>query len=149
MAEEENERIARTVYEAFNDRDFDRGVALIAENGEWVNLPTGDRFHGPDGFRRNYDQWASAFPDGKCEDIHVIAGGGFVAVEFVGRGTNTGPLITPAGEIPATGRAVEVPFCDVHEIRNGKIVAGRSYFDLATMLRQLGLLPEAPVGATA
>ena len=39
-----------------------------------------------------------------------------------------------------------MPFCDVFQFRNGKIVAGRSYFDAATMMRQLGLLAEGATG---
>lgn len=146
--EHRNGSIARTVYEAFNERDFERGLAVLAADAVWTNLPTGETFHGRDGFRRNYDQWATAFPDGKCEDLHVIATDDYVVVEFMGRGTNTGPLRTPAGEVPATGRRVDVPFCDVHRIEDGEITNGRSYFDMATMMSQLGLMPEVPAGAT-
>jgi steroid delta-isomerase-like uncharacterized protein len=141
--------IARTVYEAFNDRDFERGLAVIAEDAEWVNMPTDDRFRGPEGFRRDLEQWANAFPDGRIEITNVRTSDDWAVVEFTGRGTNTGPLATPAGEMPATGRSVELQFCDVMEIRDGKIVRGRSYFDMATMMRQLGLMPEVPAGATA
>lgn len=71
-----------------------------------------------------------------------------MVVEFMGRGTHTGPLHTPTGDVPATGRRVDLPFCDVHRIEDGKITNGRSYFDLATMMRQLGLMPEVPAGMT-
>ena len=79
----------------------------------------------------------------------MIGSDDYAVVEFVGRGTNTGPLATPQGEIPATGRAIEIPFCDVHRIEDGKITNGRSYFDMATMMRQLGLLPKAAAQATS
>jgi steroid delta-isomerase-like uncharacterized protein len=141
--------IARTVYEAFNDRDFDRVLPLIAEDAEWVNVPTDERFEGPEGVRRDLEQWANAFPDGRVEITNVHGFDGGAVVEFTGRGTNTGPLATPAGEQPATGRAVELEFCDVMEIRDGKIVRGRSYFDMASMMRQLGLMPDVPAGARA
>src|SRR5919201_3666514 len=125
---QDNASIARTVYEAFNDRDFDRAVKLIADEARWTNVPTGDTFDGGEGFRRNYEQWSGAFPDGRCEDIKVRAGDDFAVVEFTGRGTNTGPLTSPAGEMPPTGRSVEIRFCDISEIKNGKIVGGRSYW---------------------
>lgn len=141
--------IARTVYEAFNDRDFERASALMSDDGEWVNVPTDERFEGRDGIRRDLEQWANAFPDGRVEITRVRAGDDWAVVEFTGRGTNTGPLATPAGEMPATGRRVELPFCDVLDIRDGKIFRGRSYFDMASMMRQLGLMPEVPAGAPA
>lgn len=146
--EHPNAKIARAIYEGFNARDFDRSLASVAADCAWTNLPTGQSFSGPEGFRQNLEQWATAFPDGRAEDLHLIATDDYVVVEFMGRGTNTGPLATPQGELPATGRRVEMPLCDVHRIENGKITNGRSYFDMATMLRQLGLAPEVTAGAT-
>jgi steroid delta-isomerase-like uncharacterized protein len=146
--EHPNAAIARRIYEGFNDRDFDRGLAVVATDAAWTNLPTGDTFHGRDDFRRNYVQWSTAFPDGRCEDVHVVATDDYAVVEFIGRGSNTGPLQTPEGEIPPTGRRVDIPFCDVMRIEDGLITNGRSYFDMATMMRQLGLMPEARAETT-
>ncbi len=64
-----------------------------------------------------------------------------VVVEFIGRGTNTGPLHMPTGDIPATGRHLELSFCEVIQCRNGKIVNFHIYFDNMTLLQQLGLVP--------
>jgi predicted ester cyclase len=75
------------------------------------------------------------------EIVEVSTGEDLVVVEFVGRGTHDGPLKGPVGEIPPTGRRVEIRFCEVHEIWDGKIVRFRTYFDPATMMRQLGLMP--------
>ena len=146
--EHRNGAIARTVYDAFNSRTFERGLDAMAEDAVWTDLPTGETYHGRDEFRRSFEKWVTAFPDGKCEDIHVIAGDDYVVVEFMGRGTNTGPLRTPAGELPPTGKKAEIPFCDVHRIEDGKITNGRSYYDMATMMHQLGLMPEVSAGAT-
>ena len=41
-----------------------------------------------------------------------------------------------------SGRAVEMRFCDVYRIRNGKIVNYRSYYDVFGFLQQLGLIPS-------
>ena len=96
------------------------------------------------------ERWAIAFPDGRAEEIETVDGGDTVVVCFTGRGTNPGPRATPAGEMAATGREARVRFCDVIEFENGKIARGRSYFDMATMMRQLGLTPEpAAAGAPA
>jgi predicted ester cyclase len=78
----------------------------------------------------------------QVEDTNVIAGDNGAVIEFIGRGTHTGTLASPMGEIPPTGRRVELPFCEVYRITNGKIVGGSTYFDLAGMLQQLGLMPE-------
>jgi ketosteroid isomerase-like protein len=64
-----------------------------------------------------------------------------VATEHIGRFTHTGPLLTPAGEIPPTGRRVELQIAEVYRMREGKIALLHAYYDVATMLRQPGLMP--------
>ena len=85
---------------------------------------------------------ANAFPDGRCDVTNIAASEDGAVVEFAGRGTQTGTFITPEGEIMPTGKRVDVPFCDVFKIKNGKIVSYNSYFDSSTMMKQLGLIPE-------
>jgi len=63
--------------------------------------------------------------------------------EFTGRGTHTGVLKGPTGEIPASGRRVEMSFVEFYRLHNGKISEGRIYFDAATMMAQLGISPGA------
>jgi predicted ester cyclase len=62
-------------------------------------------------------------------------------MEFHGRGTHTGPLTSPAGSIPPTGRSVDIPFIQFLEFESGKIARARLYFDLSTMMRQLEIQP--------
>ena len=53
---------------------------------------------------------------------------------------STGPLQTPAGTIPATGKTLQLRFAEVFEMRDGKIKTTRAYWDTATLMRQLGLM---------
>jgi steroid delta-isomerase-like uncharacterized protein len=139
---QDNKVIAQTTYQAFNARDLGLATSFDTDTVEWVNLPFGATFRGRAGHRQYLENWARGFPDGKVEIRNVIAERDWVVVEFTGRGTHQGPLAGPAGEIAPTGRRVEVPFCDVFQFENGRIVRGRTYFDAATLMRQLGLLPE-------
>jgi limonene-1,2-epoxide hydrolase len=43
--------------------------------------------------------------------------------------------------VPPTQNSEEVSFCDVYEIRDGRVARWRTYFDAATMMGQLGVLP--------
>jgi predicted ester cyclase len=69
----------------------------------------------------------------------VIAQDDAVVVEFTGRGTHTGPLATPAGDIPATGRSATLQFVDVYEVVGGKIKSQHNYFDSGALMAQLGI----------
>lgn len=134
MSAEENRKIVQILYDAFNDRDFERVSSIIAPSAKVTNILTGETFEGPAGFRQYLQTWASAFPDARLEVTNIVAGEHGAAVEFTGRGTNTGPLGTPTGEIPASGRRGEQRFCDVYKIANGKITDVQTYFDVKSLL---------------
>ena len=134
-----NTEIARTLYDAYNSRNFERSMALADPDVKWLNLSTGQTFEGKEGLLAYMTGWATAFPDSKVNILNMTADEDTIVTEFAGRGTHDGVLATPAGDIPPTGRPIDVPFCEVLRVKDGKIVEGRIYFDSATMLRQLGV----------
>jgi steroid delta-isomerase-like uncharacterized protein len=141
MATLDNAGIIREMYSAWNDKDMDRYASFATADARMTSVPFGAKL----GFREYGEGWARAFPDGKIELMNLVAQGDMVVGEFTGRGTHTGGLKGPTGEIPATGRRVEMSFVEVYRLRNGKISEGKIYFDTGTMLAQLGMSP----GATA
>jgi ketosteroid isomerase-like protein len=58
-------------------------------------------------------------------------------------GTHDGTLYAPTGDIPPTGRPVEVDYIQVLRFRNGKHVSFHLMFDRLLMLERLGLIPAA------
>ena len=120
---------------AFNDRDWDSMRGLIAEDCVFVD-GRGQRHQGPDEFVHNYSKgWADAFSDGQVAKPEYYDAGDTVITEFVGRGTNDGPV----GPLPASGRSVELPYVEIYHFDGeGKISGGRAYFDQLDLLGQLG-----------
>jgi steroid delta-isomerase-like uncharacterized protein len=147
MADSDNISIARRFYEDWNNRDFDHLATLVATDGEIVLVGSGTSFHGADGARQFALMWATGFPDGEVTIERAAASGDQVTVEQMGRGTHTGPLQSPGGDIPATGKSVTLQLCDVFRIESGKIKSMRSYFDSASLLTQIGVMPEAGVAS--
>jgi predicted ester cyclase len=135
--------IGREFFNAFNDREVERGMAIAADESEIVEVATGERFQGPDGYRHEYEKWSTAFPDGRCEPRNTVTSGDWAVLEMTFRGTNTGGFAGPEGELPPTGREVAFDFCTIVQVRDGKLVAARHYHDNATVMQQLGLMPEA------
>jgi predicted ester cyclase len=86
--------------------------------------------------------FATAAPDCKHTITHVIQDGERFAVQGHWTGTHTGPLATPMGEVPATGRTITLPFCTVGTLRDGRLAAAHVYLDQLSMLAQLGLAPQ-------
>jgi steroid delta-isomerase-like uncharacterized protein len=130
--------IGRTLLDAYNARDFDRLDAVLAPDGEFQNVASGETYRGADGMKRYQRNWATAFPESKVELTNLVGSGETVTMEYVGRGRHTGPLTTPQGTIAPTGRSVELKLCDVLTVRSGRIIGGRTYYDVASLMRQLG-----------
>jgi steroid delta-isomerase-like uncharacterized protein len=143
----DNEGLARKLYEAWNERNFDAIAEATAPDGTLTVVGSGDSFEGPDGSRAYNTMWADGFPDGAVTVDRLIASGDHVVVEYTGRGTHTGTLRTSMGEIPATGRSMTLELCDVIEFKDGKVQNQRSYFDTGSMMAQLGLSSESSASA--
>lgn len=135
----ENERLVRRQFDLWNARNFDALEAATADDVEVVIVPFDTMLRGARTSRDHSVAWATAFPDAEVEVTRVIADAEGAVVEFIGRGTHTGPLVGPAGTIAATGRYTEIPFCYVYDIEDGKIRRVREYYDTATVMRNLGL----------
>ncbi len=95
---------------------------------------------GREEFRRYATMFKTAMPDSRIEVDSCLESKGTVVVEGRFLGTHTGPLVGPGGEIPATGRTFELPFAEVMETADGKILRRRIYYDQVDFLTQLGLM---------
>jgi steroid delta-isomerase-like uncharacterized protein len=92
-------------------------------------------------------EFKKSFPDSSYEPGLEHECGNTAIDEGFFLGTNTGPLSTPEGEIPPTGKSVRVRACDAATVENGVITSHRFYFDQAEFLTQLGLMPEQEAAA--
>ena len=138
----DNANLARRMHEAWNERNFDAIAEATAPDATLTIVGSGDTFEGIEGSRAYNELWANGFPDGRLTVDRVIESGDHVVVEFTGRGTHTGTLVTSMGEIPATGRSLTLQLCDVMEFKNGKVRSQNTYFDTGSMMAQLGLATE-------
>lgn len=130
--------LVRKVYDLWNARDLDAALDLATDDIRVTRMASGQTLTGREGFRRFMEGFATAFPDMKKEVTNELAAGDQVVMEFRLRGTHDGPLVTEAGEIPPTGKAVDVRAVEVLVIRDGRVAVIRNYTDIATLLRQLG-----------
>ncbi|MGN6743360.1 MAG: ester cyclase, partial [Amnibacterium sp.] len=124
------EELARASLEHFNSGDLD---ALRAEMGPgfvYEETGTGRRVTDPDEAIAGFRQWRTALPDVTGTITRLVVDGDLVAMEIRWRGTHTGPLATPGGEVPPTGRRIEVWATFWQEWRDGRIVAERHHLDL-------------------
>lgn len=139
---QQNEAVIRKLFDAFNRKDMDQVLEFVSSEFELTDIPTGMTFRGPEGMQQWLTPWVAAAPDARTEVTNIIAAGEWVFSEHTGRGTHTGPLMTSAGQVPATGRPFELQIAEVYRMKGGKLTHMRAYYDLASFMRQLGLMPS-------
>ena len=122
-------------FDAWKGTDESKILAYYSDDVE-LHLPTGS-LSGKTAVR---DKFVRPFIAGFPGNIHAIRnlgfGSNFVAVEWSFEAVHRGAF---AG-IEATGKQVQVPGCSFYEydLRTRTIPAGRIYFDVGTLMRQIG-----------
>lgn len=79
-------------------------------------------------------------PDAKGTVTGAFASGNMAVLEVTWEGTHTDPLDTPSGAIPASSKRQITPAFWMFEIDGDKIKQSRHYFDLVTLLSQIGAM---------
>jgi len=103
-------------------------------------------FVGPKAVADRYLQQWRGFPDFKVRVRRtVVEGPNYVVTENEWRGTHRGPFFG----IPPTGKRARVRACVLWEFRGRRLRAETVYFDLATVLTQIGVLNLKKLGAAS
>jgi len=133
------QQMLTTHYAGINSGDLDTALSVFAPDVEVVT-PNG-AMQGVQAQRMLGEAFKVAAPDARIEARTTIVAGDTIVVEGVYSGTHTGPLVGPGGEIPATGKQFSFAYCDVLRERDGRFVSHHIYWDNATFLGQLGVIP--------
>lgn len=130
----------RQAHQAFNRRDFEDVVSRMSENVTYQDRARGETFQGRDGFKQFMQGWVEAFSDAEVTEAAYADAGDRVIAQFVGRGVNDGPL----GPLPATGKEMKVPMCEILRFdESGRVVSGSIYYDQLSLMTQLGHMQPA------
>jgi steroid delta-isomerase-like uncharacterized protein len=137
-------------YHRFNSGDLDQAVELFAPDVVTVEPFLGCA-ENRDTWRAYGEAFRRACPDARLVLRSSVEEADRVAVEGTFVGTFTETLDGPTGPVPPTGRAFSVEFADFFQIRDGRVVAHRVYYDQVDFLGQMGLVPAPPPpgGATS
>ena len=126
--------------DAFNRADWEMYKATLTPDSVHFE-PGGIECHGPDASAEGVKVFKDAFPDLEGVVIRLMTGAQDAAAEIVWRGTHTGPLVTPAGTIPPTGKPITVHATKVFGFEGGRIKYSRHYWDMTELLGEIGAMP--------
>jgi steroid delta-isomerase-like uncharacterized protein len=136
---ERREAIVNQHIAAENRHDVEATVATFHHPRYEVN---GEESDGEAAVRDLLQELMAGFPDFKAE-----VGKTYHADDAViGEGRITGTHNGEFAGVPATGRRVDYPIVAIFEFDEDRLLCEKVYFDSATILTQIGVLPEPGTG---
>jgi len=123
---------------AWNAHDKQRLLDLYHPDFDGADLSEGKLAGGLQDAGKMLDYILTAFPDLKMEILEWGADNDQVFFFWQAKGHQRGRLMN----IPPTGKAVTFQGSTFFRLLDGKIIRSRRIWDVASVLRQIGLLPE-------
>jgi steroid delta-isomerase-like uncharacterized protein len=142
MSREDVERTDDQGIAAWDRRDADAIVELLADGFVWTDLTLPEPMRTKDQARQYAQGWFTAFPDMRVTRTNRVVSDDAVAAELEFTGTNTGPMVIAGNEIPPTGKSVLGRGAYFARIQDGKIAQFSTHPDVAGLMMQLGLMPQ-------
>jgi steroid delta-isomerase-like uncharacterized protein len=126
--------IQRKFVDAWNRRDFTTCRDLCHREYSYTGGDGKELAGGPDVAINVAQMYVNAFPDATLTIDRAYQQGDLAIAEMTARGTQRGPFMGT----PASGKRVQINMCTVSEIKDGKIHREREYFDMYSLLTQIG-----------
>jgi ketosteroid isomerase-like protein len=151
MTIQETEILIRSLYDLFNTHTtdpqwLDKIVASVSDDCDILDVPSGMMLAGKEGMQLFLSTWTTAFLDCTFSITNMVVTENQAVVEFIGRGTHTGTLYGPAGEIAPSGRNLVLRYCIVHRVQEKQVVELHIYYDAMGLFQQIGLINEEGIG---
>ena len=119
---------------AWSSHDMERVAALFTDDCTYEDVTLGVVTHGKEELKQFGDGIFAAMPDIVFPLDSKVVGQDRAALEWTMTGTQTGPF----GDLPATGKKCAVRGSSVLEVRDGRFSRCSDYWDMTTLLKQLG-----------
>jgi|KBSSwiStaDraftv2_1062776.scaffolds.fasta_scaffold818511_1 ketosteroid isomerase-like protein len=143
----DNVAIVRNAYQIAERKDLEGWVDAFTSDGVFTDNSVGITYRGQAlaDVVRNY---GTAFSNMHRELYRIYVDGNVVVVQLALQGTHDGPLHLPFGVLPATGKQMDAPCCDVFELQDGKIKRFDCYPEGSIIFAQLGVLTNLEAALT-
>jgi steroid delta-isomerase-like uncharacterized protein len=136
---ERREAIVREHVDAENRHDVEATIATFHSPSYEVN---GERVEGEAAVRELLQGLMDGFPDFQAEIEKIYHADDAVIGEARITGTHKGEF----NGIPPTGKRIDVPMAAFFTFDDDRLLCEKVYWDIATILQQIGILPEPTPG---
>jgi steroid delta-isomerase-like uncharacterized protein len=130
--------IAKAATVGYNDKNWDRVKSAFGPDAVYDEKASHRRIQGIGPILDAWKAWGAAIPDSRATFLSEHASGHTAVFEVIWRGVHSGPLHLPSGPVAASHKAIEIPACQVITVEGGKVKTFTHYFDMLTLLTQIG-----------
>ncbi|MBI4674195.1 MAG: ester cyclase [Chloroflexi bacterium] len=124
-----------TIWNAHSTQEV---AEIYAADYQGVDVTDHNLVHGQAGAAQQLERYVCAFPDLTFTLEQSIVQSDSAALYWKARGTHLGTML----HIPPTGHSIELHGMSLLAIQDGKIKQAYHLWDMAGLLRSLGLLPD-------
>lgn len=121
-------------FAAWNAHDADRVASLYTDDVIYEDVTFGLMARGHAEMQKMAADFFASVPDLKLEVVSNTSMGNRGSVEWIFSGTDVA--------LYKTGKKFSVRGASVYELRGGKFSGNRDYYDSASIMRQVGVLPK-------
>jgi steroid delta-isomerase-like uncharacterized protein len=123
---------------AWNSHDAGRVARLYAAGYEGSDIGRVAPLHGPADVQADCERFYAAFPDVHLTVQTVLQEGNRYAIGWTAHGTHQGKLMN----IPPSGKPICIRGISLLTVENDQITQAQTVWDMAGLLRAIGLLPR-------
>jgi len=131
---------AQTVIDTWNTKIDEKIIQLYSVDYSGEDLTGSKKRSGTEGVKDWLNSVLRAFPNIHYTLLDYVESGDRLVLHWLADGNHHGSFL----KIPASGKQVKINGISILKIENGKISEGKLFWDLAGVLRQIGLLPQMP-----
>ena len=132
--------LAQTIIDTWNTKVDEKIIQLYSLNYEGEDLSGSKKRSGIEGVKSWLNSVLHAFPNIRYTLVDYVENGDRLVLHWLADGNHHGSFL----KIPASGKPVSINGISFLKIEKGKIKEGKLFWDLAGVLRQIGLLPQMP-----
>jgi steroid delta-isomerase-like uncharacterized protein len=133
--------IAREIISAYNAGNSQQYKKHLSGNIVYDEVGTGRKIQGIDAVTAVWEQWRKTFSDVKGTVANAGNFGNTAILEITWQGTQSGPLDLGGTTHPSSGKRMTTRSTQVLVFDGDKVKECRHYFDMLSMLQQVGAIP--------
>jgi steroid delta-isomerase-like uncharacterized protein len=135
----DTEKKIQEEFVALNSHDVDKLLTFFTDDCVYEDVTMGLVNHGKKELKDFFNSMFVMSPDLKFELKSAFGTGDWAGIEWIMTGTYAHGTVPG---MPATGKEYSIRGTSIREMRNGKVIRDSDYWNLASFLQQVGILPK-------